>query len=335
MGCECRECECPLGTLWVKQAEQQGLWYKVNQLSDDDRGRLVKDLLLGLHEEASELQRAADKTKYHLLTTERLILNRDKVVEEAVDVVKYVVAVLQAFGVGACEFCERFDWKTTLVEERWRAEQVEMGRETLVFVTDLDGCLANFHGHPESRWFLQQVPEGDLKAALEVAERKKELYRGDFFRQLLPFAGASEALSQIRAMGVRVVVLTARPAGDFPMLHTATTAWLREYAMAHDLLLFSTDKWGTLERRIAPARVVAAVDDMPREVWELARHGVPTIVYDRPHNQGLEGPNIEREDSWEAILENVSAKVSALRHGPGPYRKVPLARIGGKTEEGR
>lgn len=335
MGCECHECECPLGALWSKQADQQGLWYKVNQLSDDDRGRLVKDLLLGLHEEASELQRAADKTKYHLLTTERLALNRDKVVEEAVDVVKYVVAVLQTFGVSACEFCERFDWKTTLVEERWRAEQVEMRRDTLVFVTDLDGCLANFHAHPESRWFLQQVPEGDLKTALEVAERKKELYRGDFFRQLLPFAGASEALSQIRAMGVRVVVLTARPAGDFPTLHTATTAWLREYCMVYDLLLFSTDKWGTLERRIAPARVVAAVDDMPREVWELARHGVPTIVFDRPHNQGLEGANIEREDSWEAILENVSAKVSALRHGPGSYKKTPLARIGGKTEEGR
>jgi len=322
--CECRGCGCPLETLWAKQAEQQALWYKVNQLTDDDRGRLVKDLLLGLHEEAGELQRAADKSRYHLLTTARLVLNRDKVVEEAVDVLKYVISILQVFGVGACEFCERFGWKTSLVEERWRAECVEMGRETLVFVTDLDGCLADFHAHPESRWFLQRLPDGDLKAAVEIAERKKTLYQSGFFHELKPILGASEALSQIRSMGVRVVILTARPARDFPALYTTTTAWLRENAMAHDLLLFSTDKWGTLEKRIAPARVLAAVDDMPREVWELARHGVPTIVFDRPQNQGLEGENIEREFDWEGVLENVSAKVSTLRYGPGSYRKKSL-----------
>jgi len=312
--------DCPILKLWAAQAEQQRLWHDAAQLDPDQRALLIKDLLLGAHEELAELQKATDRSRYHLLASARPA-DRERVIEEAVDTFKYIIAVLLTCGIQGCEWCEGFHAKTRTVAQRWEAEQVKLREGTLVFVTDLDGVLADFLGDPATQGMIGPVPEGDSAKAQAYLDHRRELYQTGALRKLKPIPGAADAIALIRELGVKVVVLTARPVREYPRLYLDTTDWLDEHGFQRDLLLFDHDKWDAITRRIAPATVIAAVDDMPREVWELSRHGVHTIMFDQPNNQGLaDGSNIERARDWVDVLRIVARRAEqAIKD---KYRKV-------------
>jgi hypothetical protein len=105
----------------------------------------------------------------------------------------------------------------------------------------------------------------------------------DVFSMLPPEAGTADGWATLKALGVRIHVITHRP----PAAWAQTANWLERWELVPDTLVFAKDK--TVVSHFAQPGKAAMVEDYTVAHDALVSAGVHAVLIDRPWNEGHPG----------------------------------------------
>lgn len=291
--------------MWEMQAAQQRN-FNLDPAGMDvlAKARAVKDLMLGLYEEVGELSRVVAQYKAHILR--RPPIEKINLADEAADILKYLIAIAQLYELGEHEILEAFIRKSAVIEDRAEGERLKLQRDTRVVISDLDNCIADLRDWQAEVNAAQTAgPAGDRMLQL-LEDMKSEFYRGGGFRTMSVIPGAVEGLKEIREMGYKIVLVTARPYRQHKRVYGDTLHWLKQHEVPYDLLLFKKDKAEAVIEHIFPATPVAFVEDRLKHCVEVIGIGVPVLLLDYEYNRGApDNSLITRASNWNEIVRYV------------------------------
>lgn len=292
--------------MWETQAEQQRLLGQdPRMLGDVDRRRVSADLILGLHEEVTELQRLTSHYKKHILSTPAA--DPHNVADEIADILKLTLSIAQLHGLELPEVVEAFHRKTNVVASKAEGERLRLKSQTKLICVDLDDVVCDLRAWHEEESRLRGGAERNGRTLQMIEAWKADWHASGRFRRMPVIEGAPEALRRLKAEGYRIVFITARPQWQYKRIHADTLEWLQEHSVPHDLILFNKDKLEAIHEHLAPAWPVAFIEDHERNARHLSAAGVRVLLFDQPHNRHLpDGENIHRVKSWEEILESLT-----------------------------
>ncbi len=263
------------------------------------RREIINDLLLGLAKETGEIQQRLHNGPHQLRARP---IDLPTVAHDAIDIIKYVLAIAATAGVTPDQLAETFWAVTDAVDDRWRREQADLKGER-VLVVDIDGCLADFDtGFKE--WLDGRVVEGP-----ELEDVKQAFYASGGFARLDPLPGAATAMHEAKRMGMKIAIITARPKRRHANVETDTVGWLRRWEIPYDLLVFDRDKAEAICEHVLPATVVAAIEDRTKHAVEIAALDIPVVLF---NDEELADPRITSVDNWDAARGEFTALFDAL-----------------------
>jgi len=292
-----------LEAIWdLQRHQQQGFGLDPDVLPIHEREKLLKDLCLGLYEEAQELAREVASHKDHIL--KQRPVEKGNVIDEVVDIMKYTISIAQVFNIQPEEVLDAFIHKSHEVGSKADSATMELQANTKLLISDLDGCIADLSGfQAELAKARNGAPMND-QMVLALEGLKERYYKNGGFRTLPVIPGAKEALDKVASWGFKIALITARPHWQYKRVYSDTLAWLRENGVKHDLLLFNKDKSEAIYEHIFPARPIAFVEDRDKHALELVNIGVRVLLIDTPDNRTIPThPLIHRVKDWGEILE--------------------------------
>jgi hypothetical protein len=289
---------------------------KLSQFDKDDEGRLelTKTLLLSLHNEVGQLTNSIN-FRHH---TDDRFVNRNKMLFESVDVIRYVAAILNTWDFTSQELEAAMFLRDSQLNIRQNLQSRKWNGEPVVIV-DMDDLVADFRTK-----FYEWLESLGVKTNL----RGKEYYNTDAIlqagidptnvfedfisqggmMQLEPVEWLKEELHALRQNGCWIQILTARPQEN-PMCECATYAWLEKHGFEVDAIGFSPEKyrWLTQQEYFLKGKVLFAMDDSPKHALEYASHGVRVLAPSKTYNEQLVGvKNIDMYDNRNEFLKAIS-----------------------------
>jgi NTP pyrophosphatase (non-canonical NTP hydrolase) len=294
--------------MWQIQADQQlSLGQDPSSMPEVAAAQVAKNMALGLYEEVSELVRVTSHYKAHIL--KRHIVDTANVLEESVDVLKYLLSINQLFGITPDQFLEAFIGKTKVVEDKANGERMALERDTRMVVSDLDGCIADLSAWQSSLADAAKGIEGDDKSIAVLEALKNDFYRGGGFRDVPAIKGAVEGIQAIRAAGYKLVIVTARPYWQYKRVYGDTLHWLRKHGIEYDLILFNKDKAEAIYEYLLPAWPRWFIEDRSKHALELAAIGVNVLLLNYIRNQDIkEQHKIRRVTDWKEIVDVITTE---------------------------
>lgn len=282
-----------------------------HMVTDLDREVVLKDYILLAIDEMVELLRVVNY-KQHRPYKKPLV--RTNVLEEAVDIFKYLVSILLLYGFTPEEFVEAFYQKSDIVDERWKMEQIDWNGDALLAV-DLDGVIADYISGYVSFLFDEGLVSGVVPAEhhtyniaevygldKQVEEEAKRRFQEEGgFTRLPCFDGAKETLIRAINKGYKIVLITARPYLEVKRIYADTMEWLEEQGILYDAIFWGKDKADIVFRYLYPAVPVYFIEDRDKHAIELANEGIKVLLMDKPYNRGIEHSNITRVDGWDGV----------------------------------
>lgn len=296
-----------LKAMWARQQEFNRLYFDPVEASEEELVSFVKEMCLGIHSELDELLSALGKWKKHRPNIG--VVSRSGVIEEAVDVFKYLINIMLAFRVGPGEFYQEFNRKSKVVEDRydWEHTLASLKPDDHVVAVDLDGVLAQYpenwlrflqrHGYPELTmedargWHMfPQVPRREYY-------RLKHKFREEGYESLYldPFSDAASFTWELRRRGIKIVVLSSRPYKEYKRIQVDTSMWLQQCAIEVDAFVWDSKKRDRILSQFPHLRFM--VEDDRDTANELAALGYRVYLRDRPYNQGFISPGVVRVQS--------------------------------------
>jgi len=205
----------------------------LDQLTEDDRTRLTKEYVESLHSELVEVLNSTSWKRHRYIAASP----REHLLEELVDVQKFLWGLMQVHRVTPAELSRAFNRKSTVVEQRFAQEHL-LPRQTMnaaLVVVDIDDCVADWTNGFE-QWVAKVQPEltpRDYSKSVDPGLRERLKARcyeegGMLDLPLLPYA--NEAILRLEHEH-EIVWLTARPANSHPRLFSDTIEWLRRYGL--------------------------------------------------------------------------------------------------------
>lgn len=296
-----------LVSMWIRQARQQCNWYDVNALPSEERAHILDKLVLDLHRQVGDLQRRIDLDRYHILRRSTATPNPEDVAEAGVDIFKLLVSILQLHGVHASMFNAAFNSKSDVVDDKWKREQSGLSAGEEALMVDLDGCVADWvtgflafcseHGHI--------INLSDVNAPT-TEPLKDEFHRTGGFLHLQPIDGAKQCLCELRQLGIKTVIVTARPYHQFKRIYADTMAWCEQHGIVFDNIIFKRDK-AEAAAQLAPAKVIGFVEDRAKHALEVALTGITVYKLPSYGGESVMHPNIVDVHDWAQIKQLILA----------------------------
>jgi hypothetical protein len=265
-----------------------------DRLSERDRDDLTKTLALALHKEVSDLVSA---TSYRSHSLEEIKPDPDKILFESVDVVRYAIAIMNAWNISPENFESAWRSKDNYLSLSKKIEKRSWSGQPVAIV-DMDDVLCEFR-LCFSRWLRERYnvitdvnsEEYYFINALESAGVNPEEVFSNFilddgFLSLEPVKGSIEFMKFLGDSGYFVHILTARP-GDNLRCFYNTFEWLSKHNVYFDKVDFASEKlrWCMQSEYWTQGGIEFAVDDSPKHVSEYAKHGVKVLSPRKSYNK--------------------------------------------------
>lgn len=246
----------------------------------------TKDYAIHLIKEVTEV---LDEISFRMHRPNKEFIDRHNIMEELIDVNKFLFGLMQIWGFSYEEYEEEFKRKSMVVEQRFSQDHIlPQLRNNPCVIVDIDGVLTNYPacffnwlkarsdsvGYQLSMYEVRQNYEG---LPLEEKEAVKRTYRQSGAKRSLPLLpGASDLLQLLRASSqLKIVLLTNRPYAEHYRIFPDTLAWLEENKLPYDAILWTRDKG--LEAAKNFKNICWAVDDSPANIARLKEAGIPAI----------------------------------------------------------
>jgi len=286
-----------LETLFQMQKDFQD---KHVELKGDIEER-TRILSLCAHSELSSMMEAVNYKMHHKYRDIQINAASDKVMYEAVDVVRYMIAIMNNWQISPEQFALAYDKKDTYLrmtaeinEKKWNGEPVIIVDLDDVIV-DFRACFANWleenynlkiDVESEEYYFISALSSIDVNPE-KVFE--KFMNEGGFSRPDIN-SGAYRYLWDLKNQGYWIQYLTARPGDNLRCVYD-TYDWIAKYNLPYDGIDFSTEKFRWCARSRYYKHIEFAIDDSPKHALEYAKHGIECHVPTKSYNKQTIGIN--------------------------------------------
>ena len=292
-----------LEKIWLRQREQQGRIFPFDGRDTTTRQRMISDYLLGLCQEVSEMQRLIYAGEHALSMPTP---TQSNMAIAGVDIFKYLISVMDLFGVTPSEFVQAFYDKTIVVDHKISQQRISFQAAPVV-ITDLDDCVVDWTDGFDIWCQAQGYPSPSEQGKSEAEGARELFYQSGGFLELEDIPGAIETLKWIREQGMKLVIITARPRWQHDRIYSDTLLWLEKHGIVCDAIFWGKDKADIVYQHIHPAPVVAFIEDRPRNVLDLATNGVPVIMFhgysEWSKTHEIDDPNVVHATDWTQIRE--------------------------------
>lgn len=293
---------------------------KLGQFDRDDDGKLelTKTLLLSLHNEVGQL---ASSINYRHHVNDRY-LNRNKMLFESVDVIRYVAAVLNTWDFTHGELATAMDLKDQHLSLRHELSKKKwMGQPVIIF--DMDDVIADFRSS-FYEWLESHGVKCDLsgkeyyntgailQAGIDPSQIFEDFITSGGMLRLEPVIWLRDEMQRLSDLGYWIQILTARPQEN-PMCECSTYAWLAQNGVKFDGLAFCPEKyrWLTTQEFFTKGKLAFTIDDSPKHVLEYASHGIRVLSPSKTYNQQLLGENNVSIYDGQAEFQNLILQMEA------------------------
>lgn len=276
----------------LRQKDFSDKFFDSNRLTNEQKEDVLKTFVLALHSEATGICEGINY-KDHRRHIDPIDLQ--KILYKSVDAYRYVLAILNLWGIEADTFASALQQKDDFLHYRHALkDNVWSGQPIVLF--DLDDVLAEFREK-----FCKFVTN---QSGVFVDPNSKEYYNASvfkenglssehYFRKFIDTHGFLDLnlndkyhnlLNRLRSAGCWIQIVTARPEKNLTCFYD-TYSWLTRHDIPADGVAFSPEKfaWLSSQSFYHEARVVA-IDDSAKHAAEYVKHGVPTIVPKKTYN---------------------------------------------------
>ena len=280
-----------------RQADFSSLFFDVKQLSPKQKEELLKTFVLSMHTETTGICEAVNY-KDHRLSSKPA--DTQKILYKSVDAYRYILAILNLWGISASSFEMALSQKDDFLHYRHQLSQKKWTGQPVVLF-DMDDVLAEFrrsfcaYATEESGHFID--PESE--EYYNVREFKKHGINGDaFFKTFIDNHGFlllernekyCSLLKKLKDAGYWVQIVTARPETNLTAFYD-TYSWLARHNIEADGVAFTPEKFVWLtEQAYYSGGKYFAVDDSAKHAAEYAKHDVAVLVPEKPYNKEVQG----------------------------------------------
>jgi hypothetical protein len=241
--------------------EKQGL--SVNEVRNNKELRIKwnKEYVLALSKEVYEV---LDEIDWKMHTSKNTEDVNDNVLEECVDVLKYLFGIIQLNGFSVDQLYEKFVDKSSVVEAKFHQEEVmdkiKASKKQIAFI-DIDGVLADWPGG-----FLKWAGYKSLEDFKENVDKKEQYrikseYRTCGIKAKLDVLSGVESFMKKTCEKYSVVLLTARPYKKYFRIYSDTLKWLKDNNICYDAIVFDEEKEKYIINNFDTDKVAFCIDD--------------------------------------------------------------------------
>jgi hypothetical protein len=236
--------------------------------------------------------------------------------EEIIDVFKYLMCVCNLYGFSPEEFVSAFYVKSDIVDKRWKSEQTEWSKGAGILCVDIDGVLADYVDGYIDFLIRKGVVGVEVKniplSTYNIAEglsidkgleemAKREFQENGGFSSLPVYPQSASVLKSAREQGYRIALISARPYLEVRRIHADTVKWLGDNNVPYDAIFWGKDKADIVYSKLYPIKPKYFIEDRDKHAIELANEGIKVLLLDKEYNQGVIHPNIVRVKDWQEI----------------------------------
>lgn len=301
-----------------RQGDFSRLFFDSEELTTAQKEELLKTFVLAMHAEATGVCEGVNYKDHRLKTHP---VDVQKILYKSVDVYRYVLAILNLWGISGTQFSTALAQKDDFLHYRHRLSQKAWNGQPVVLF-DMDDVLAEFRksfcGWVQSTTGHTIDPESPEYYNTDVLKRaglnNEELFKGFIDQHGFLLLERNEYyyrfLKQLQDRGYWVQVVTARPERNLTAFYD-TYSWLARHGIEADGVAFTPEKFVFLtDQPYYNSGKYFAVDDSAKHSAEYAKHGVTTIVPQQPYNTevaGLKGVVYVPRDT--DVLDFVSSRI--------------------------
>tara|TARA_R110001592_G_scaffold201208_3_gene450298 strand:+ start:4173 stop:5141 length:969 start_codon:yes stop_codon:yes gene_type:complete len=241
--------------------EKQGLSVSEVRNNKELKIKWNKEYVLALSKEVYEV---LDEIDWKMHTSKNTEDVNDNVLEECVDVLKYLFGIIQLNGFGVEELYEKFKDKSSVVEAKFHQEEVmekiKASEKQIAFI-DIDGVLADWPGG-FLKWAGYKSLD-DFKKNVDKKEqyRIKSEYRTCGIKSKLDVLDGVKKFMKHTCKEYNVVLLTARPYKKYFRIYSDTLKWLKDNDICYDAIVFDEEKEKYIINNFDPEQVAFCIDD--------------------------------------------------------------------------
>lgn len=254
--------------------------------------------------------------KDHHIQTDKI--DKVKMLFESVDVIRYVIAMLNLNDISSENFLQAFMDKDVYLNNIDKDQKSWDGQQKVAIV-DIDDVLSEFRLHfalhlnkeydlypdveGEEYYFITALSKLDMNPE-EVFEKFTD--QGGF-RDIPVVSGAIEMLNDIKNQGYWIQLLTARPKENLKCFYD-TYYWLNKNNIPYDALDFSNEKfrWCAKSSYYDNNKISFAIDDSPKHVSEYAKHGIFCYMPKKNYNKEVRDiPKTSTYDNPEKLFRKL------------------------------
>lgn len=251
----------------------------LDQLTEDDRVSLTKDYLLSLHSEITEVLNNVPWKRHRFIGAS----NREALLEELVDVQKFLWGLMQLWNVTSPELERAFERKSFVVEQRF-AQDHELPKLVMnkkIVIVDIDGVVANWDGG-FARWCqeMHQREPSEYAKNVDPGLRqvlKESIHATGGMLELPTYPYSLRAIDKLEGAGYTIVWLTARPVSKHPRVVGDTVKWLDFHDLPTEYIYYSDYNKHLFVGEKFPL-AAALFDDTPEIVANAREHGLQAYL---------------------------------------------------------
>jgi len=283
-------------------------------MTDDEKDRVTQNLALCTHAEISALVNAVNFKHHHGNLGK---IDRDTILYESVDVVRYIMAIMNVWDIKSHEFEAAFKKKDDYL---WMQSEISSRKweGQPVVLVDVDDVIAEFR-NTFAEWMISRLDinidvdseEYYFVTALADLNINPEGVFEDFvsrggFASLPVVNGARDFLQSLKNEGYWIQLLTARPKDDLRCLYD-TFSWVFDNSIPYDRIDFSPEKfrWATRSEYYDSNSIAFAIDDSPKHASEYASHGIHVKVPTKSYNKDIDCENIDYYENFDELLSKL------------------------------
>ena len=299
--------------------QMMGLQKKYNDeivgvnLTQKDIERITQENVLCAHAELSALVNATHYKNHH--THSEPVANKSTVLYESVDVIRYMLAILNTWNISSNEFETAFRKKDVYLQKHKEFQSKTWNGVQPVVIVDIDDVLANFR-EGFSKWLSKEYgvePDVNSKEYYFITALSKiHMNSETVFKRYLDDGGFAdltidtdnlELLHQLKNQGYWIHLLTARPEEESQCLYD-TYYWITLQNIPCDAISFSPEKfrWCAKSKYYDAGKIMFAIDDAPKHAEDYAKHGIKCLVPSKSYNDHLKHQNIFHFDNYYHAL---------------------------------
>ena len=306
-----------LKSLLERQRKFSDLFFNSGEMPERERIEKHKTFMIALHSEVSSL---ADAVHYKDHRPTRSPTERQKIIYETVDIMRYGLAVLNLWDVGPEEFSDAFNSREAFLWDR-ETHGLQNWNGQPVLVVDVDDVLSQFR-QDFFEWLKHRfnvdidVEDQSYYARPDLGDITNEeafmlFIEEGGIRNLKRNDVVIDSIRNLQKSGVWIHLLTARPENNLKCVYD-TYYWLSENQIPYDSVAMSPEKYRWLADKefFKEGKMIGAIDDSPKHAAEYASQGIKVLVPKRSYNKEVWNmENVITFDWWEDSIDEEIKKL--------------------------